>query len=183
MTSSYRIGLAVGLAVSASAARAEPLDVKTGQWEGTTTIETSGAPPIDLSQLPPDRRARVEALMKQQEARGKRAHTHHTRHCLTREELSKNPFQDVSDSLGRHGETCERKVISSTSRRWQGKVTCTGEAAVTSELSIEAVSTSAVKGSVRTHASNGAHTMDTSSTFSARWVKATCDANGTQDRD
>src|SRR5579872_2042775 len=47
-----------------------PLDVKTGQWEATVTSQITGLPqarpqlsPDQLAKLPPEQRAKVEAMM------------------------------------------------------------------------------------------------------------------------
>ncbi len=175
MNSSHRIWLAFGLALLPAAARAAPLDVKPGSWESTMTIETSGAPPVDLSQLPPEQRARMEAALKKQQAKGPHKHTHVTKSCVTQEELSQTPFQDVEKDMEKQGESCKRTVIAATSKHWQGKVECSGKVAITSEFSIEALSRESAKGSVKSHVSGGEHSMDSSGTFTARWVSPTCE--------
>jgi uncharacterized protein DUF3617 len=176
MNPSHRIGLACGLAFLLPAAvLAEPLDVKTGQWESTMTVETSGAPPVDLGQLTPERRARMEAALKKQQAQGPHKSTHVTRSCVTREELSRMPFQDFEKTMEEQGESCKRTVIAATRRRWREKMDCSGKIAITSELSIEALSRESVKGSVTSHARGKDHSMSSKGAFTARWVSASCE--------
>jgi uncharacterized protein DUF3617 len=175
MRSPHRTGLALGLALLPAAALAAPLDVKAGQWESTTTIETRGAPPVDLSQLPPERRARMEAALKKQQAQGPRKHTHVQKSCVTEEELSRMPFQELEQAMQKEGESCKRTVITSTSRRWQEKMECRGRLAITTELSVEALSRESVKGTLTSHVSGGDRSMDTKGTFAARWVGARCE--------
>ena len=47
--------------LAATTVTAAPLDVKLGLWESTVTTEASGAPPMDLSSLTPEQKARVKA--------------------------------------------------------------------------------------------------------------------------
>jgi Protein of unknown function (DUF3617) len=176
MNPSHRIGLACGLAfLLPAAALAEPLDVKTGQWESTMTLETSGAPPIDLSQLPPERRARMEAALKKQQAQGPHKSTRVTKSCVTQEELSRMPFQDFEKSMEVQGESCKRTVIAATSRRWREKMECSGKLAITAELSVEALSRESAKGNVTSLARGKDHSMSTKAAFTARWVSAACE--------
>jgi Protein of unknown function (DUF3617) len=174
MTFSRSIGLVIAVVSLPAAASAEPLDVKTGLWESTLTLETSGAPPIDLSKLPPERRARIEAALKKQEAQGPRKHTIVDKQCVTQEQLSERPFDTAARNLEKEGESCKTTVLSSTRKRWSGKLTCTGKAAVTSEWIIDAVSREEVKGVITSHASNDARSMSSKATMSGRWLSAAC---------
>ena len=168
------IGLAIGLVLLPVAASAEALDVKTGLWESTMTVETRGAPPVDVSQLPPERRARLEAALKRQAAQGPHKHTSVSRHCLTREELSRQPFKEMGSEIEKDGESCKTTVVSATGKHWQGRIACVGKTAVTSELSIDALSREKVKGEGTSRAGDAARAMSSRFTISARWVAADC---------
>ena len=65
-------------------AAAATLNLNPGLWEMTTTGETTGAPPIPadiLAQMPPERRAKLEAAMA---ANATRASTPHvSKQCIT----------------------------------------------------------------------------------------------------
>src|SRR5579872_2966162 len=80
--------LAATLAPLACAQEIKPIDIKTGLWETTTKMEMAGMPqmpqipPERLAQMPPEARARVEALMKGQGGGTARS-------CITREMLDK----------------------------------------------------------------------------------------------
>ncbi len=174
MNFEHRIVVAMGLALLPAAASAAALDVKTGLWEATTTIETSGAPPMDLSRLPPEQRARLEAALKKQEAQGPHKHSSVVRNCVTQEQLSRQPFDELGSKLQKQGETCKTTVVSATSKHWQGKFECTGKTAISGELSIDALSRERVRGEARSHASNDAHAMSSHVTISARWLGADC---------
>src|SRR5690348_15022970 len=93
-----------------SAQQLKPIDVKVGLWESTNTSEMSGMPampaipPDKLAQVPPEQRARIEAMMK---GRGG-SNTSTTRSCLTKESLERglNFLNDKS---------CVSKTTSSSS--------------------------------------------------------------------
>ncbi len=73
-----KLFLSIALLGSSAAWAADPtpLDLKTGEWEYTVTMQMTGLPqqnaqqmpqipPETLAKLPPDQRAKVEAMMKQ----------------------------------------------------------------------------------------------------------------------
>src|SRR5262245_12580449 len=71
------------------------LDVKSGLWQTTKTMTTTGSmgiPPEMAAKLTPEQRARFEAAMKKQ-ASGK-SKTETTKDCLTPETLAEDPFTD-----------------------------------------------------------------------------------------
>src|SRR5689334_10995600 len=83
------IGL-FGAAVLWGADKYQPLNVKLGLWETTSTITTKGQVPVSdemLSRLTPEQRARVEERMKAQA--GDRTTTHTYKSCLTKEKLER----------------------------------------------------------------------------------------------
>src|SRR5690348_1514873 len=74
-----------------------PMDVKTGEWETTTTTKISGfqIPPLpeeQLARMPPDQRARLEAIMKQATNR-----TTTVKGCLKKEDLTQLKLNDNKD--------------------------------------------------------------------------------------
>jgi hypothetical protein len=79
----------------ASADDLKPIDVKTGLWETTSKTEITGMPamampqiPEDtLAKMPPEQRARVEAMMKGRGMGGPQTNT--TKSCLTKEALER----------------------------------------------------------------------------------------------
>ena len=61
----------------------QPLDVKPGLWETTTTTEMGGMPPMPadvLAKMTPEQRAKFEAAMKARAAQGAKTTTRRT--CL-----------------------------------------------------------------------------------------------------
>ncbi len=174
MSFAHRIAFILAVGVLPAAASAEAFDVKTGLWESTLTIESRGAPPVDLSKLSPERRARIEAALKKQEAQGPRKHTIVDKHCVTSAELSERPFDKVGSKLEEQGETCKTTVVTSTRKHWHGRISCVGQAAIVGDLNFEAISREQVRGIVTSHAANDARALSTQATISARWLGAAC---------
>ena len=169
-----KIRLAGLAAVCAAALVAEdkvqPLEVKLGLWETTVVGESSGAPPIPpemLAKMTPEQRARMEAAFKQQQAEGPKTHTF--KKCMTREDLNRTDF------MGKDDPQCTRTIISSSSRKLEGKVDCTrGGGKQSGTFTIEATDSSNVKGNVHMVMSAGANTMTSNTHFTSKWMGHVC---------
>lgn len=160
-----QLAIFLALAVASTAAYPEPLDVKTGLWEVTTTTAMSGMPPIDYSSMPPEQRARIEAAMKAREAMGARVNVRKS--CVTREKLAKEPFQDEGN------ESCTHTVISSTRTRWQAKLHCT-QPKRDGEFRMETLSRERIKGTVQMNASDDKHAMAVRVSITGKWLGSAC---------
>jgi Protein of unknown function (DUF3617) len=147
--------------------RAQSLNVKPGLWEVTATTTTSGMPPMDLSGLPPDQRAKIEAAMKKQ--MGDMAKPTVTHECMTKEKIDKELFGDKDLDP-----SCKRTTIAKTPTLQELKVECTGKQKMTGTMRFEALTPESVKGTVNMIAEGAGQTMNASSTFSAKWLGASC---------
>jgi uncharacterized protein DUF3617 len=158
----------IGLPVSALQTKGQLLNVKLGLWEVTATSQSSGMPPIDLSQLPPETRAKAEAAMKEQFS-GKPT-THTMRSCLTKEKLEKDLFQDEKDA------SCKRTTVTSTASVVEFTVECKGERTTTGHMRFEAVTPENVKGniSMKIAAPEGGKEMTVTSNMVAKWLNESC---------
>jgi hypothetical protein len=95
----------------------KPIDIKPGLWENITTHQMSGMTmpnmpqisPDQLAKMPPEARARVEAMMK---GGAGAPQTTTTKVCITKENLSKSLFANVDKS-------CSNKLVSSSSSTQQ----------------------------------------------------------------
>jgi len=163
------VGLTLLSAISIWAAdKIQPLNVKAGLWESTTTVTTSGEMPIPagmLARLSPDQRAKLEARMKANSAGHSKTTTHKS--CETTEKLKESPFNNEKQ--------CSETVLTSTSNRTEVKVTCDyGEVKGTGTIKIEALTPESVKGSGEITATGGGRTMNSSTSFSSKWLGASC---------
>jgi len=147
----------------------QPLNVKTGLWETTTTRITSGEIPIPaevLARLTPEQRARMEARMKANSAEKTRTNT--TKSCMTKEKLEKAPFSEEEKE-------CTRTIVASTSNKAEVKFACDkADTKVNGTIHVETLNPENVKGSANATMTGGGHTMTTSGTFTSKWLGSNC---------
>jgi Protein of unknown function (DUF3617) len=150
--------------------KVQPLNVKVGLWETTMTATTSGAMPIPpevLSRLTPEQRARMEERMKANSTGKTRTNTY--KNCLTKEKLEKGPL------FGEEQKECTQTVVTSTSSKTEVRVACENENMKSSgTIQVEALSPENVKGSGQMSVSGGGHTMNSNTTFTAKWIGPVC---------
>jgi hypothetical protein len=145
----------------------QPLDVKLGQWETTTTSQVSGAPPIPadaMARLTPEQRARMEAAM------NRAPHTQTRKSCLKKEDLEKGA------TFGQDRKNCARTVLTSTSSKMDVRLQCDeGDGMKTNAtLKVEALNSENVKGAVEAESSGGGNKMNMKSNFTAKWLGPVC---------
>ena len=144
--------------------RFQPLNVKPGLWQTTTTYKLAGElpiPPGALENMTPEQRARVEENMK---ANGE-TQTLSDKHCVTQEELQ-NPF---------NGEHCTWTILDSTSTSAKGTVACEEQGMqLTGSGQFEVLDQEHMKGSAHLTSTGGSHTMTTDATFKSQWLGASC---------
>lgn len=164
--------IAIGVLLLSSMAWAQskfqPLNVKPGLWESSTTTTTTGQMPIPsemLSKLSPDQRARMEARMNANSA--PRTRTFTNKQCETKEKLAEQPFSDQKE--------CKSTVISSTATKAEIKMSCEyNDVKATGTMNIEVLGPENVKGSGHMTSSGGGHSMTVNTTFSGKWLGASC---------
>jgi hypothetical protein len=147
------------------------LDVKLGLWEATMNSETQGAPPIDTSTMTPEQRARVEALLQAQGARGNSSRTRTSKSCLTKEKLEKGFLEDPS----RKTNDCKQTVLSSSTTQLHLKVECNAEGrGMSGEFNFVALSRESVKGETIMALGVGGRGMTSKTTMTAKWLGPDC---------
>ncbi len=158
----------LGSSAAWSADTLQPLDVKLGLWETTTTTQISGMPPIPpeaLARLTPEQRARIEASMG---AQGGQPKTHTTKSCMTKEKMEKAMF-------GEERQNCKRTVITSTSSKTEVRLDCDQQGIKTSgTVRVDAINSENVKGSVKAESTGGGNTMNVNSNFTSKWLSSDC---------
>ncbi len=160
-------GLAFVMLQPASAGNPN-LNVRTGLWEMTTVAQTSGAPPVDLGNLTPEQRAKVEAMMGTIMKNAAMPHTFHT--CITQEKLAKSPFEDLDK-----GGSCKRTVVAASATAMDVKFQCTQERETTSgEWRFEVTTPESVKGNGQMTIERAGRKMESTSTITGKWVGANC---------
>jgi hypothetical protein len=150
----------------AGPAAAEHPNLKLGLWE--TTSASSGAPPIDLSNMPPESRAQIEAFRKAHPSRAGQPHV--TRSCLTQDKLDKFSSPGGSDTDG-----CQRTVVKSSATAEDVKIECPNGAH--GEGHFEFVSPELSKGNfdmTSTHGGDGKTSFSFKSQVTSKWISADC---------
>ncbi len=171
------LGIAVLCAAGCWAADGlTPLDVKPGLWETKTHHQMGGMgnmpampaiPPETLAKMPPEQRARVEAMMKAHAAGGAGGIT--TKTCVTPEQL-KNAM-----AFNRGDRSCTQKVVSSDSSRWQVRIDCNENAhKMTGDLTVERIDSTHVKGNMVAKGGVNEHPVDMKMSFESTWISSDC---------
>jgi len=160
-----QLAIFIVLATASTIAYPEPLDVKPGLWEVTTTTAVKGMPPIDYSGMPPEQQARIEAAMKARQAQGPRVHV--VKSCVTKEKLARGPFQDKDEI------SCTSTVVSSSRTKWQGNLLCT-KPNRKGEFKMEALSRERIKGTMQMNASDDKHAMAVRVSIDGKWLGSAC---------
>jgi hypothetical protein len=166
---------------AAWAADPTPLNLKTGEWEYTVTMQMTGMPqqsaqqmpqipPETLAKLPPDQRAKIEAMMKQgaNMAAGKPTTTTN-KNCVKKEDLTKlNP-------LGNDDKSCKMTVVNSSSSKLEAKIDCDSPGnKTTSTVTIQALGSDSSKFSLVSNGTSNGQPMNMTVNGTGKWLSATC---------
>jgi len=155
--------------VAAWAADTTSLNVKTGEWESTITVQTAGQLPIPqeaLDKMTPQQRAKIDAAIK---AQGGQPRTTVSKSCVRKEDLDK-PFSNIAQR-----ESCKSTVLTSTATRQELRMECEMDGGkLSGTLKLEAVDSGDVKGTMQMVASNGGRTINVNTNFAAKWLGPRC---------
>jgi len=109
----------VVLAALPLTSQADKLDIRTGAWEVKVSTTSAGNPiPADaLAKMPPEQRAKIEAMMG---ARAGKLNTRTLHSCVTPQDI------DRGDMMGKKKEeNCTRKITAQTARHFEFDEVCT----------------------------------------------------------
>lgn len=169
MTARMFIGIALTISTANWAADFHPLDVKTGQWEATMTVETNGPPPVPpeaLARMTPQQRAALEERTKPLAGR-----TTVRKTCVTQEKLDKPLL------WGQDDKACSYSLTTATGRAQEIQVECAREKMKSSgAIRIEAQNSENVKGTVHMNVTQSGETSEINSSFTAKWIAPACTA-------
>jgi hypothetical protein len=146
------------------------LNVKTGLWQSTVAMQTSGQLPIpeaDLAKMTPERRQQFEAAMKA--AMANAAQPHVVTSCVTAEQLRRGLSFKTEDNPA-----CKRTVVSSSSSTWEMHEECTGTSARTSTIRFHASSPEEIDGQMQMTMTRGDRTMTSNGTIHGKWLTLDC---------
>lgn len=143
------------------------LNVKTGLWEDTVSTQTSGMPSIPedvLAKMPPERRAQIEAMMKN----GMAAHT--VKSCVTPDMLRKATFYEDRSNA------CTRTVKASSASSVDFHMECNmGHGKTVADGHFAASDAENFKGEVTgvTTTQDG-RTIPSKTTITGHWLSSDC---------
>jgi hypothetical protein len=165
-------GLAVLLPLAAQ--EIKPFDVKLGLWETAVKTEVSGVPAMSaipqipeetLAKLPPEQRARIEAMMKGRGAGGPGSMT--TKVCVTRESLNRG--------FGQNDKACTYKVLSSSPNKQVVHMECTrGSNKVSGDMILERLDAEHARGTVTMKSADSERQMESKMSFDNKWLSPDC---------
>jgi hypothetical protein len=176
----FSVALAFLSGAAVWAADPTPLDLKTGQWEYTVTMQMAGMPQASaaqmpqipaeqLAKLPQEQRAKVEAALKQagNMAAGKPTTTTN-KSCVKKEDLTNfnpNPM----------AKSCKTTVSNSSGSKFEAKVDCdTPDNKTTSTIVAEALSPESMKFKVESSGTANGRPMNMTVNGTGKWLSATC---------
>lgn len=160
------------------AADTTPLDLKTGEWEYTVSMQMSGMPqagaaripqipPEQLAKLPPEQRAKVEEAMKRASGMLSGKPTVN-RSCVRKEDLANFNPTNMPKS-------CKMTVTSSSRTRFEAKIDCdTPDNKSTATLVAEAATPESMKFHVVSSGTAQGHPMNMTLNGTGRWLSSTC---------
>jgi hypothetical protein len=146
---------------------AQGLNVRTGLWQMTYTMQNAGGPtmPKDvMDQLTPEQHARLAAAQQARAGMGPKTRT--TKTCVTDKDLQRGAFRsDKSDD----GEDCKYTMTAQTATLQEGTTSC-GGGKVKGQVRIEALGPEKVQGRMNMTGPGFSSSMQMSGT----WLGASC---------
>lgn len=145
------------------------LNVKEGLWEVTVTHSMTGMPampnipPDALAKMPPEQRARVEAMMKGTPTTDVR------KECVTKDKLDNHSA--FSNSRGE----CTRTVVTSTGSKLEVKFHCEDkQTSSDGTFAMEAEGSDSVKGTMHSVTNSSGHNMTMDFTINSKYLGSDC---------
>jgi hypothetical protein len=146
---------------------ADGLNVKTGTWETTMSMKTSGMamPAESMANMNEQQRAQMAAMMKSIGTAAPRVTT--TKSCVTEKDLKEGAFRGQQSK----DNPCTYKPIVTTGKRQEMTFECPSQRGVSSgHMIVDAADSNNVKGEMHIKASG----MSIDSTFTSKWLGPTC---------
>ena len=161
----------VGLCVAGGAlAQTSTLDLKPGLWEITSTGSMTGAPPVPpevLANMPPEKRAQVQAAM--QAAMARAGEPQVARNCVTAEQLRRGLNFDE-----RPNPSCHRTIVSNSSSLLVVHEECAGARPMVGDFRFTAVNRETMKGDINVVMSTGPDTTTMQRNLQGKWLGSDC---------
>jgi hypothetical protein len=144
------------------------LNVKTGLWETTWEIETSGIPPLPkelLDRLTPEQRKNMEDELRAEQAKGPDINT--DRECITQRDLDR-PFEPSNTK------ECTHTNVVATRTAQEVRIVCTGGLPGAGTFKVSAPNRETLTGSMNLKLGEGKESMTIKGQMKARWLASDC---------
>jgi hypothetical protein len=168
-----KFSLAIVLLAAAGVRAADPvaLDIKPGEWEATVTSQitglSQGAPQIpadQLAKMPPEQRAKVEAMLKQMG--GPRTSTNKS--CVKKEDLTK--LQVNND------QSCKTTLVSSSGTKQEIHMECDRKGGKqTGTITIETLSSESIKFNIQAGGDSNGKNISMTVNGASKWLGPVCE--------
>ncbi len=147
-------------------AQAEPMNLKLGLWEHSQSTQLDGMalPEAALKNMPPEQRARMEAMLRQGQGGGSGAMA--VRSCLTQDKLGKPLVEPRDGDAAR----CTHTLVRSTRTVQEISFRCSQPEESAGTMRLEAQSPERYKGTLTMNSARGKVTMQ----MEGRWISADC---------
>ena len=176
MRTSFQVARMIVVAAIGSSAHAADLklNVKPGLWEVTSASQMAGQmgqmqmPDSVMQNMTPERRAQMEAMMKNMAARAAQPRTR--QRCITEEQLKRDA------AFGEAQRTdCKQTVTTNSASDWEVHAQCSGDGRQSDITAhFHADSSTSVTGTVDMAITADGRSMNGKNTISAKWVSADC---------
>ncbi len=155
------------VAIALPVLAADSLQVKTGLWENTVTIQMSGMsiPADTLAKMPPAQRAQMEQMMRNMGVGAPR--TQKEKSCITEKDLKEGAFRSAAEN----NQQCKFTTVTATARRQEYTFQCDQQGhAANGRMVIDASDSTHVQGT----ADMKSDAANVNVKFSAQWLGASC---------
>jgi hypothetical protein len=164
-------GAAILLGVAgAGLAQTPTLDLKPGLWQITSTGSMTGAPPIPpevLANMPPEKRAQVQAAM--QAAMARASDPQVAKNCVTEEQLRRGlNFGE------RPNPSCQRKIVTNSSNLLVVHEECAGARPMVGDFRFTAIDRETMKGDINVVMGTGADMTTMQRNLQGKWIGSDC---------
>ena len=146
---------------------ADQLNIRPGLWEITSTIQTSGMPPLPKSmtdKMTPAQRAEMEASMRAEAAKGPQTETE--RECITQKDIE-NPFDSETEG-------CTHTIVTTTRTAQELRLTCTGDVKGSGVMRITTPTPESMTGVMDLKMGSAPNELTMKGKYKGRWLGADC---------
>jgi hypothetical protein len=150
---------------AAAALTLSALDVRMGLWETTSVTNMSNMmAAVDTSKMSPEQKAQMEAMMK-----GMASKPIVNKSCMTKEKFEKQSFMQQ-----RPNSDCTQTITKNTRTLMEATVSCTKPETITGQITIEAPSPTALKGTVKSKGNARGREINVTIDMTGKWLGADC---------